>query len=226
VAGLEETVSPRQGPRDRYISHNVNRLHDEASSFGDRLADDLARVVGSWTFVVGFTGLLVLWVGLNSLRLLVGPLDPYPYLLLNLVLSGLAAIQSPIILMSQNRQAARDRLRAEQEYACQAKTGHEIEHLHAGLDQLRETQWLNLIDLQQQQIALLYRLLEQRGGVPTAIGDDPSLRAGTLQDATRGAGAPPSSTRKSQPDRRRAAHRRMVGPDATTGDAIPEDASR
>jgi uncharacterized membrane protein len=229
VASLEDAVSPLQGCRGRYVSRSVNQLHDETSSFGDRLADDLARVVGSWTFVVAFVGLLVLWIGLNSLQLLVGPLDPYPYLLLNLVLSGLAAVQSPLVLMRQNRQAARDRLRAEQEYVRAAKAELEIEQIREGLDQLRETQWLGLIDLQQQQIALLLQLVERRDAVPTVTNDafDASTpSAGTSQDAARGSSAPPSSARKGQPDRRRAGRRRIVRVDAAAGAETAEDSPR
>jgi uncharacterized membrane protein len=161
------------GRRNRYISRNVNELDEQATSFGDHLSDSLTRFGGSWTFIGAFAGVLVIWIGLNGLQLLVQPFDPYPYVFLNLILSGLAAIQAPIILMSQNRQAARDRLAAEQDYACNLKAEMEVEKLHDKLDQLRETQWLDLIRLQQEQIALLQRLLDQQDSdAPASASDD------------------------------------------------------
>lgn len=142
------------------VVRNVNQLHDNQTSVGDRLSDNLARFGGSWTFIVICCGALAIWVGLNSLQLLLTPFDPYPYIFLNLVLSCLAAIQAPIILMSQNRQAARDRIAADQDYACNLKAELEVEQLHEKLDLLREKQWIDLVELQQHQIMLLNQLLE------------------------------------------------------------------
>jgi hypothetical protein len=95
-----------------HIARDVNALHEENQTFGDRLADKVARFGGSWTFIVTFTGMLLAWVVLNTVILArySGGFDPYPYIFLNLILSMVAALQAPVILMSQNRQAARDRL--------------------------------------------------------------------------------------------------------------------
>jgi uncharacterized membrane protein len=161
--------------RGQYSTRNVNQALDEQLSFGDHLSESLARVGGSWGFIVGFCGALAVWVGLNSLQLLLTPFDPYPFILLNLVLSCLAAVQAPIILMSQNRQAARDRIAAELDYACNLRAEVEVEELHEKVDLLRGKQWLDLVELQQHQIILLNRLLEERGLVPppTPPGDGP-----------------------------------------------------
>jgi len=88
-----------------YISKNINVLHEERMTFGERAADWFARFAGSWSFISGFMIVLLLWITLNSVFLFIKPYDPYPFILLNLVLSCLAAMQAPIIMMSQNRQA-------------------------------------------------------------------------------------------------------------------------
>lgn len=150
--------------RTRHVTRNLNQVHDEQSAVGDRLADSLARFGGSWTFIVVFVVVLILWMGLNSLQLLVAPFDPYPFVFLNLVLSCLAAIQAPVILMGQNRQAARDRLAAELDYACNVKAELEVERLHEKLDLLREKELVDVIELQRQQLELLVQLL----GLPAA----------------------------------------------------------
>ena len=94
-----------------HISRDVNAAHEEKLTFGDRLADKVARFGGSWTFIVAFTALLITWIVFNTIFLFwnIGAFDPYPYIFLNLILSMVAAFQAPVILMSQNRQAARDR---------------------------------------------------------------------------------------------------------------------
>lgn len=155
-------MNPLRPLRSRYASRDLNELHDEQLTLGDRLADALARFGGCWTFIIAFCGALVLWVGLNNLQLLVTPFDPFPYVVLNLVLSCLAAIQAPIILMSLNRQAARDRLAAELDHERNTKANLDVEQLHEKLDLLRETQWLDLVELQQHQIALLRQVLSQQ----------------------------------------------------------------
>jgi uncharacterized membrane protein len=155
-------MNPIQQVQGRYVSRNLNRLHDEHTTFGDQLADGLARFGGSWTFLILFGGALALWVGVNSLQLLIAPFDPYPFIFLNLVLSCLAAIQAPIIMMSQNRQASRDRLAAELDYTCNLKSEREVEQLHEKLDLLREKQWMDLVELQQHQITLLNQLLDRQ----------------------------------------------------------------
>ncbi len=127
------------------------------ASRGQRAADAVASFGGSWTFVALFGGTLVLWIGLNAVLMAArgSAFDPYPYILLNLVLSMLAAIQAPVILMSQNRQAEKDRLHAEHDYEINLKAELEIMLLHQKIDTLRQTQWEALLELQRQQLALL-----------------------------------------------------------------------
>ena len=127
---------------------------------GQRAADAVARFGGSWTFIALFTVTLLGWVGLNAwlVRSRGQSFDPYPYILLNLFLSMLAAIQAPIILMSQNRQSQKDRLSAEHDYEVNLKAELEIMLLHDKLDDLREKQWQELLAMQKEQLALLASL--------------------------------------------------------------------
>jgi len=145
------------------ISTNVFQDLSARSTFGEKMADKVASFGGSWTFISIFIGVMVIWIFLNSfilIKLMKGSFDPYPYILLNLVLSMLAAIQAPIILMSQNRQAYKDRLSAEHDYEVNLKAELEIIGLHEKMDSLREKQWSELISIQQEQLSLLSQLLE------------------------------------------------------------------
>lgn len=145
----------------KHISRNT--ADDEVATPGQRAADAVARFGGSWTFIMLFAVTLVAWVVLNSLILARygRGFDPYPYILLNLFLSMLASIQAPIILMSQNRQAQKDRLVAAHDYEVNLKAELEIMLLHEKVDLLREGQWAELLRIQQEQIQLINRLLEQ-----------------------------------------------------------------
>jgi len=143
------------------IARNVAQDSSEKMTFGQRLADKVASFGGSWTFISIFGAVMVIWILLNSFILLrygSEAFDPYPYILLNLFLSMLAAIQAPIILMSQNRQAYKDRLSAEHDYEVNLKSELEIMTLHEKMDELREKQWTELISLQQEQLELLGQL--------------------------------------------------------------------
>ena len=120
-----------------HISRPAYREIEEALSFGDRLADRVATFGGSWSFIGLFFLVLAAWLGVNTRGLLQPPFDPYPYILLNLVLSCLAAIQAPVILMSQNRQAAKDRLQAAHDYEVNLKAEIEIMQLHEKIEILR-----------------------------------------------------------------------------------------
>ena len=144
------------------ISKNVIRDFSEQMTLGQKMADKVASFGGSWLFISIFMGVMVAWILLNSFILikLNSSFDPYPYILLNLVLSMLAAIQAPIILMSQNRQAYKDRLSAEHDYEVNLKAELEIIGLHEKIDSLREKQWSELISIQQEQLTLLRQLLE------------------------------------------------------------------
>ncbi len=150
----------------RPISTNTNREFDETATFGERVADRVAAFGGSWTFILLFGGVLVAWVILNSFVLVRvgGAFDPYPYILLNLFLSMLAALQAPVIMMSQNRQAAKDRLDAAHDYEVNLKSEIEIRHLHDKLDCLRDRDWADLVAMQQEQIRMLTELLGARSG--------------------------------------------------------------
>jgi len=144
------------------ISKNVLQDFSEQATFGQRMADKVASFGGSWLFIAIFMGVMVIWILLNSFILIMlnSSFDPYPYILLNLVLSMLAAIQAPVILMSQNRQAYKDRLSAEHDYEVNLKAELEIIGLHEKVDSLREKQWNELISIQQEQLTLLKQLLE------------------------------------------------------------------
>jgi uncharacterized membrane protein len=104
------------------------------STAGQRLADSIARIGGSWAFICGFLGFLVFWVVVNTIVLLSGAFDPYPFIFLNLILSMLAAIQAPIIMMSQNRQTERDRFMAAKDYEINLKAEIEVLGLHQKID--------------------------------------------------------------------------------------------
>ena len=145
-----------------HISRNVGQDISEKMTFGQRLADKVAGFGGSWTFISIFAAVLVIWILLNSIILITynKSFDPYPYILLNLFLSMLAAIQAPIILMSQNRQAYKDRLSAEHDYEVNLKAEIEIMALHEKIDLLRDKQWSELISIQQEQLKLLSQLIK------------------------------------------------------------------
>ena len=146
------------------ISRNPQAEFHDDRSFGERVADKVALFGGSWTFIIIFAAVLIFWVILNSyiLSRRGSEFDPYPYILLNLFLSMLAAIQAPIIMMSQNRQATKDRLQANHDYEVNLKAELEIRLLHEKMDELREIKWLELLEIQQRQMAILERLLEDR----------------------------------------------------------------
>ena len=128
-----------------------------------RLADRVAAFGGSWTFIIIFAAILLAWVLLNTLILARyrASFDPYPYILLNLFLSMLAAVQAPVILMSQNRQGVKDRLDAAHDYEVNLKAELEILSLHEKLDELREMKWSELITMQQEQLRLLTQLMNE-----------------------------------------------------------------
>lgn len=120
---------------ERKISKNTDHIHNQNLAFGARMADRIAKLAGSWTFIFIFIGCLVLWIVLNII-MLTGAFDPYPFILLNLILSCVAAIQAPVIMMSQNRQEEKDRERSLNDYKTNLKSEIIIEDLHQKLDQL------------------------------------------------------------------------------------------
>jgi uncharacterized membrane protein len=150
----------------QHISRNT--ADETGNTAGQRAADAVASFGGSWTFIMLFGVTLVAWVVLNSLILARydRSFDPYPYILLNLFLSMLASIQAPIILMSQNRQAQKDRLVAAHDYEVNLKAELEIMLLHEKVDLLREGQWGELLRIQQEQISLITQLLDKSPRTP------------------------------------------------------------
>ena len=146
----------------KHVARNTNKEFDETLTLGQRLADQVASFGGSWTFIMLFGSILMSWVVLNSIILAKSAFDPYPYILLNLFLSMLASIQAPIIMMSQKRQAAKDRLDAAHDYEVNMKAELEIADLHKKMDELREKQWLELIEMQQEQIHLITQLIAEK----------------------------------------------------------------
>ena len=137
------------------LSKNPDIDFDAELTFGQRLADRIATFGGSWSFIIIFGLFLFLWMGLNSWLLIARPFDPYPFILLNLVLSSLAAIQAPLIMMSQNRQEARDRARAIHDYQVNLKAELEIRQLHQKIDHLLSRQWERLVEIQEIQMELI-----------------------------------------------------------------------
>ena len=137
------------------LSRNVNEEFERKLSLGERMADGLASAAGSWRFIIIFMLVLALWIIGNTVLLLRHPFDPYPFILLNLVLSCIAAIQAPVIMMSQNRQEAKDRLRSEYDYRVNLKAELEIRQLHEKLDHLLLTQWQRLLEIQEMQTELI-----------------------------------------------------------------------
>lgn len=161
------------------VSRNIQKSFEEQMTVGDRMADSLAEMAGSWTFILVFLGLIAIWVILNATQLIFHAFDPYPFILLNLFLSLLAGLQAPVIMMSQNRQEDRDRLRAENDYEVNLKAELEIEQLHTKMDELREQQWQELLQIQERQISLLRQQIEMLQG---------------LVDRTDSGGAQPANT--------------------------------
>ncbi len=130
----------------------------ESRTVGQRLADRVAEFGGSWTFIIFFGVVLTLWIVVNSFFLMQKAFDPYPYILMNLILSCLAALQAPVIMMSQNRQEAKDRKRAESDYLINLKSELEIRSLHQKIDLSIVDQFKHLCDIQQKQIELMERI--------------------------------------------------------------------
>jgi uncharacterized membrane protein len=157
ISNVEEQVL-KSLKEHELLSMNVNTEFDRQLTLGERLADKLTRYAGSWSFIVFFGGIIFLWIAINSYALLLRPFDPYPFILLNLVLSCVAAMQAPIILMSQNREGAKDRLRAEYDYRVNLKAELEIRHLHEKLDHLLINQWHKLLEIQEIQTELMEEL--------------------------------------------------------------------
>src|SRR5438034_8561380 len=144
------------------LSTDIQKQCEKKLTFGERLSDRIAEFGGSWKFLITFGAVIVVWIGANAVLLATGAFDPYPFILLNLILSCLAAVQAPIIMMSQNRAEARDRLRGENDYKINLKAELEIRHLHEELDHQLRRQYNRLFESQQIPMELLQEISRQK----------------------------------------------------------------
>ena len=142
------------------LAENIEEDYEDHRSLGDRVADVVAAFGGSWTFILSFCFFLAVWMGINLWLGEKRAFDVYPFILLNLILSTIAALQAPVIMMSQRRQEEKDRLRALNDYKVNLKAELEIRHLHEKVDHLLNRQWERLTEIQQIQIEMM---LEQAG---------------------------------------------------------------
>jgi len=187
LTAIEEDVA-RTAARHLTLATDLEAEFQRTATFGDRAADSVARLGGSWSFVIAFTCVLVGWIAWNGHR---GEeaFDPFPFILLNLVLSSIAAFQAPIIMMAQNRVAERDRRQADQDFKTNLKSEIEVAAVHEKLDHLIHVQWEELIELQELQLELLQELRQTtRGSVapppPPALPLDPPAATDTPRPAT------------------------------------------
>ncbi|TPK58333.1 DUF1003 domain-containing protein [Mesorhizobium sp. B2-2-4] len=140
------------------ISRDTNKAVAFHQTFGDRLADSIARIGGSWSFILGFIAFLIVWTSANAWLLARDAFDPYPFIFLNLVLSMVAALQAPVIMMAQNRQTERDRIDAAHDYEVNLKAEIEIMALHEKLDEMRHGQIIGMRDEIMRLAALVKRI--------------------------------------------------------------------
>ncbi|MCW8817835.1 MAG: DUF1003 domain-containing protein [Ignavibacteriaceae bacterium] len=161
ITYLEESVI--QSIKDNEIlAKNIDAEYEKGLKLGEKIADKFAAYGGSWRFIITFFIILIIWIAINSIVLLSRPFDPYPFILLNLVLSCIAAIQAPVIMMSQNRQESKDRARSEHDYQINLKAELEIRNLHQKIDHLLTHQWERLIEIQQIQLELMEELKSRK----------------------------------------------------------------
>jgi uncharacterized membrane protein len=164
LSELEDTVLTSLQKKEMLV--NKIEETDEPATLGQRLADRVASFGGSWTFILSFGSFLLLWIVINTLFLLSKPFDPYPFILLNLILSTLAALQAPVIMMSQNRQEEKDRDRAKKDYMINLKSELEIRMLHEKLDHLIIHQQHELLEIQKVQIEMMNDILNKLPAQP------------------------------------------------------------
>ncbi len=157
LSSLEEQVM-KSLKEQELLSKNINIEFEQKLTFGERVADMLAKFAGSWLFITVFASVILLWIVVNTIALISKPFDPYPFILLNLMLSCVAAMQAPVIMMSQNRQEAKDRLRSEHDYVVNLKAELEIRNLHEKMDHLLANQWQRLLQIQEIQTELMEEL--------------------------------------------------------------------
>lgn len=143
------------------LARDINTEFDHDLTTGERIADRVAEFGGSWKFIITFGAIIFIWILSNALFLGTKPFDPYPFILLNLLLSCLAALQAPVIMMSQNRQEAKDRLRSEHDFRVNLKAELEIRQLNTKVDLLMTHQWQRLLEIQQLQTDLMQELVSR-----------------------------------------------------------------
>ena len=165
LSNLEDEVVESLKSHDT-LTENIEEDYEDTRSLGDRMADAVATFGGSWTFIISFCLFLAVWMGINLAMGADAAFDVYPFILLNLILSTIAALQAPIIMMSQRRQEAKDRLRALNDYKVNLKAELEIRHLHEKVDHLLNRQWERLTEIQQIQIEMM---LEQAKAASRAL---------------------------------------------------------
>lgn len=151
---------------DSFQNHSIltDNIEDDdktALSFGQRIADKVATFGGSWTFIISFCSFLVIWILVNVYWFHNQGFDPYPYILLNLILSCIAALQAPVIMMSQNRQEEKDRVRSKNDYMINLKSELEIRMLHEKIDHLIMHQQEELLEIQKVQIDMMEDILQR-----------------------------------------------------------------
>ena len=165
LTNLEKDVV-RSLRKHELLAKDINKEFERKLTFGEKIADQVAVFGGSWYFILSSIGFLLIWVILNAFVFIKRPFDPYPFILLNLILSSVAALQAPIIMMSQNRQAAKDRLRSEEEYRVNLKAELMIRHLNQKMDQLLSNQWQRLLEIQQIQLDFMEDLFYKKENKP------------------------------------------------------------
>ncbi|SNB68304.1 Uncharacterized membrane protein [Arboricoccus pini] len=161
LSELDRQVAASVASHETIVA-DVEHDFDEKRSFADRISDGLATFGGSWRFLISFAVVLMCWMALNALLGTTAAFDPYPFILLNLVLSCLAAVQAPIIMMSQKRQEEKDRLRSLNDYRVNLKAELEIRHLHEKMDHLINRQWQRLAEIQQIQLEMMEETRRRR----------------------------------------------------------------
>jgi len=153
ISNLESAVIKSINDNE-VLTTNIN-LSDEPLKVGERISDKVAYFGGSWKFIIAFFSFIFLWIVANSVIVIMKPFDSFPFILLNLILSCIASIQAPIIMMSQNRQEKKDRIRAENDYKINLKSEIEIRTLHEKVDHLLLVQWSKMMNIQEVQLELL-----------------------------------------------------------------------
>ena len=170
--GASERKALERAAQRRTIIEDPNQQLQQQATLGERVADRVARLGGSWSFIILFLAFLLAWILINFSLPAARVLDPYPFIFLNLILSMIAALQAPIIMMSQNRQSATDRRMAAHDYEVNLKAEIEIMALHEKMDSLRSEQITALLARQQQQLDLLTQLIKR-----TALSEDARPRS-------------------------------------------------